>query len=235
MADERRLLAVSTGSGSQVHLWGDAVLYEPPVQYGHRYSYTPRITQPGRIFAMSIVGPEQAIRAIAAGCALEHLHERTTLRFRGHTGDEISARWGPGWSCRAQQITQGAMHLVAMPKVTVAKDVVGEVDEHLIIPNGDLGRALYERLLLAYSTPLLPLDMPGQPPHERAASYEWCAVITAAILQDETCWTELQSHPDQPDKTWHGAGLLRMPNEELDGLVGALVRSRHLTIPEKAA
>lgn len=229
-----RLLRVATGSGSQVQVWADAVLYEPAAQYGYRYRYTPRITQPGRIFAMSIIGPEQAIRAVAAGCALEHLHERTSLKFRGHTGDEISARWGPSWSCRAQQITQGAMHMVAMPKVTVAKDVVGETDEHLIIPSGDLGRAVYDRLLLAYSTPLLPLDMPGQPPHERMAAHEWCAVITAAILQDETYWTELQSHPDQPDKTWRGAGLLRMTNEELDGLVSELVRCRHLTIPEAA-
>jgi hypothetical protein len=185
---------------------------------------------------MSLIGPEQAIRAVASGSALEHLHERTTLKFRGHTGDEISGRWALDWTPRAQMVTDGAMHLIALPKVTVAREVVGEMKEHVIIPeNGDLARALYRRLLLSYSTPLIPLEVPGQPTHEHAASFEWLAVLTATILEDERYWTPLESHPDQPDKTWRGAGVLRMENNELDGLVKALIETRRLTIPEVAA
>ena len=233
---DQRLLSVMTGEGggSHLQLWADAVLYSPAVQYGRSYDFAPRITEPGRIFAMSIVGPEQAVRAVQSGCAQEKIYDRPILRFRGHTGHEIKGRWAGGWNCRAHHLTDGAMHMVAIPKVTVAREIVGEEVEHLIIPENDLARAVYERLMLAFSTPILPLSLPGQPTFEREASYEWCAVVTAAILEDEMYWKPLRIHPDQPDQTWTDAGILRMTDKTLDRLISALIKARRLTIPEAA-
>jgi hypothetical protein len=215
---------------SSIRVYADALLFAT-----ERTSYgTPRWRAPGRIYGMSLIGPEQSIRAIAAGCSLEKFYERTELSFVGTSG-RLNGRWSPRWHCEARMLTHGVMHMVALPAVSITKDVAsdnGQV-EHVIVPtHGDVEQAIYERLLIAYTTPLIPVGLPCQSDEEIAASERWRFVITSAIRSNTTWWQDLDSHEDQSDTTWGGAGLLKINEGELDKLVSTLVADRNLQIPE---
>jgi hypothetical protein len=238
------LLHVETASEnrSRVTCYADSVLYLPGQGSGSG-GYTSRYSEPAAVYAMSIIGPEQTLRAIAAGCAFAQKHERTLLEFRGPSGKVVRAKWGWSWSCRATRLAGSTMHMVAMPELTVADDLSGKEVEHVIIPKGkdgqpatreDLEAAIYNRLLLCYSTPLLPLGIPGQPPAEAEAARAWCRLLVEQIITDSAAWKPLRLHPEQHDRTWEHAGVLRIRPEALDKLVSGMVARRLLKIPEAA-
>lgn len=232
-----------TDGRSKVRAYADAILYLPPQSARHGGYSTARYTLPSRVFAMSLIGPEQSIRAIGAGCSVQPEYQRTEIEFRG-TNKVIKGRWAWRWGCRAVRLAGSMLHMVAMPEVTIAQDVSGKEPQHVIIAEPatpgaattelDLSRAVYQRLMLCYSTPLIPLDLPGQPEHERAAAQTWCRVLVEQVMADTSLWQQLRSHPDQTDKTWEHAGVLTMSQNHLDDLVGELMRKRMIKIPEAA-
>ena len=234
MTTKGTLLTVSTedheGNGyrrSNVKLFADAVAYVPERYGGDCF----------QIMAMSIIGPEQAIRAVGAGCALDNLYQRTLISFRGDDRI-IRGRWAWGWkNVEAKLITPGAMHLVVT--ATSMKEAKGEGPESIfVMPDGekdeDLYRAIYGVLEAKFSTPLIPCDLIGQPPEEKAAGEEWRKWICQKIVTDEDCWQPAMSHPAQPNRCWARAGILTMTDEILDGIVAKLVRSGRISIPQLA-
>lgn len=221
-------LTTNTEGRGKVLAHCDAVLYHDPEGY-YRTGGTPRFRAPRSIYAMSIIGPEQTIRAIAAGCALEEVHQRTELVFEGESGLRVSGRWAPAWGCQAKVLTHGIMHMVAMP--TQTHEGAERQNQVIIPPDGDTDRAIYQRLLTSFTTPLIPLGLPGQGIEEIAAAREWCSTITGLIQSKTDYWHPLDGHRDQDDTTWAGAGLLRITEIELDELVSGLVQRKRLTIP----
>lgn len=232
----RQLLAVKTlpPYGHEKHtsivVHADAILYEPH-QFG---SYTSRYTMPGALYAISMIGPEQAVRAVAAGCALD-THQRIRLNVIGPVGHSVVVRWADRWRCRAVRLTGSTMHLVALPEVTVA-GVVEDSQHHIIIAEGDnptindLQRAIYERLTLMYETPLIPLDQPGQSPNERRMAEAWCSILTEKIMASRS-FVRLKGHREQTNTSWSMAGRLNLGQGTLDAMVSNLVRSGGLPFP----
>lgn len=186
------------------------------------------------LHAMSIIGPEQQVRSIAAYCAMSSTTP-TRFRFTGPT-DIVDAQWRGPWRCRAV-VLHGAMHLVALPEVKVAANE-GEADQtHIIIAQQPTRRslceAIYRRLVACYSTPLIPVDQPGQPEAERKAGLIWQNVIVTALLGMKGC-SPLHVHTDQPGKSWSMAVRLRLGNQTLDDLVSQLCRNGILPFPSSA-
>lgn len=228
------LLTIDTVGGdrrSHVRVHSDAVLIEAIGSDG----YTPRYQSTANIRAMSIIGPEQSIRAIAAGCALDNAYARVELRIAG-PNRIINAKWAGPWSCRAQALARGVMHMVAIPTVSSLKELAEETLTQVCIgtDDADLRRVLYQRLLLCFPTPLIPLGMPGQPGAETAAAHLWCRHITNHIIGDRALWTPLVGHPDQTDTAWRWAGVLHASVADIDSAVCAMVQSGQLRIPEAA-
>lgn len=233
------------GSVASVRVYADAVLIDDPMLAYHRKRqgnyYTPRYRAPGTLYGMSIVGPEQSVRAIAAGCAQEKDFERPMLKFTGPGGEELRARWGSTWDPRARVLCSGVMHLVALPAFSITRDLqTDNVGTHVIIPKGndgkppaveDVYRAVYRRLLLAYTTPLCPIDLPGQPEAEAEIGEDWAMALGSRLVNDDDFWRPLESHADQPYEGWKGAGLLTLAEVQLDEIVGEFVRSGQLVIP----
>lgn len=233
---------------SRVRVHADAVLYYEPPRHNSlsRYGSYSSATEPARdIYAMSLIGPEQAIRAIAAGSSLEFKHQRTKLAFRGKNAT-VKGIWEGAWWCRAVRLTEGVVHLVAIPKVTTATDIAGEKERnHVIIPPvagiDALKRAVYHRLMQCYTTPLMPIDLPGQPESEANAAKVWIDAIWDKVNEKPphgymvAPYRPLSSHPDQPDRQWAHAGLLSLSQEALDSIVSNLVEQRRLPIPDVAA
>lgn len=227
------MLTIDTvGAGrSHVRVHSDAVLIE---SVGPD-SYTPRYQTATSIRAMSIIGPEQSIRAIAAGCALSNAYSRTELRIAGATR-VVNGKWAGPWICRAQALARGVMHLVAIPTVSTLKELAEETLTQVCIGTDatDLRRVLYQRLLLCFPTPLIPLGMPGQPASETAAGELWCQRLTGHIMADRSLWTPLVGHPDQKNKAWAHAGVLHATVAALDGAVCAMVQAGQIRVPEAA-
>lgn len=257
-----------------VRVYADAILHAPASQKGHQSGYsTSRYSQPSRIYAMSLIGSEQSLRAIAAGCALQddegHTHMRTKLEVRG-PNNVITGVWEGPWRCRAQVLVPGAMHMVAMPEVSVSREVVKTRDEttaHVIIPDrgrepvmesdflrlnpdkderaaimhavqANLRTAIYERLMLAYTTPLLPLNNPGMSEDDRFTAQHWRDVIVEQVIAEAAWWEFLKPHPDQSNaqcEHWLMGGVLTMHENDLDTLVCSLVQRGKIRIPAAPA
>lgn len=218
------LLNVASKGQSVLNVRGDALLYR-------RGDYH----NDSRIYAMSLVGNEQAIRAIASSCCLPAA-ERCELTFAspGVSGRSITGVWHGGWWCRAHLLTRGVLHLVSISPPSKGKDLEDQAIEHLVMPTPGMtiNESIYERLLAEYTTPLLPLGKPGQPEWEARIARQWMETITAEIIDDHAAWEPLRTHPAQEDQTWAGSGLLKMSEKSLDRLVSQLVRQRVLEIPE---
>jgi hypothetical protein len=237
MNNERHLLKVNTGrERSSIQIMADAVLYDPPTtsSYSGGYYSVPRNTDPASIYAMSLVGPEQAVRGVMSGCIMEKLYERVVIRFTGHTGDTFVGRWRPDtWNARGQLLGNGLMHAVCLPEEPKPRRADGAESVHLVLPNGHIEDTVYRTLMTAYSTPMIPLDLPGQPPAERDAGRGWRDAIASVVMsQESNYWQPLCSHPDQPDRRWDGAGLLRMTENQLDLLVSDMLKFGSIAIPE---
>lgn len=218
------LRVTASGAGhAHVKVWANAVAFVNPGHYQDRH----------QIMAMSLIGPEQAIRAIAAGCALEHDYTRVILSFEANKR-VITGRWDWSWpSVKALLLAPGALHLVAIGGSFTAKG--SKQAEHLVVPQDNtdesLTAAIYDALLANYSTPLIPCDRTGQPAFERLSGKLWRKWIVDAVTRDSSCWTPCIPHPEQVDLSWVRSGVLSMSQARLDEIVGGLVRSRRLTIP----
>lgn len=219
------LLHVESRGQSVVTVRGDALLYRSGRHYGDG----------NEIFAMSLVGNEQAIRAIATSCCLPQ-SERCEMTFTspGSTGRSVKGTWSGGWWCTAHLLTRGVLHLVAISPPQIGKDLEQKEAQHLIMPSPgmSIARSIYDRLLAEYTTPLLPLGKPGQPAWEAQAAEQWMEAISAEIMDDDSAWETLRLHPAQEDQTWAGSGLLKISEKSLDKLITQMVRRRMLTIPE---
>jgi hypothetical protein len=221
--------------------YADAVLYKPQEAYGH-----PDYHKAVGIYAFSIIGPEQAIRAIQSASSLKP-NERRPITFTGPDGrgKRVFGSYRGDWRARAQTLASGLMHMVAMPTVNLATAVEERGEdgqpkqkaalrpEHVVMPSGKrpITEDVYLRLMAAYTTPLLPLHQLGQTEAEQASAAHWCGEIAAAVMDNLNWWQPLWSHPDQRDRTWAGSGLLRITNDELDDLVSRMVRRRVIAIP----
>lgn len=212
-------------TGVRVH--ADAVLFTRP-DYG-------RVME---VHAMSLLGGEQSIRAIGAGCSAEHDAQRCTLDF--YSGETVlNGRWVGRWNHQSIRLTTGVMHMVAMPAVSATMDVAAEgtMSGHVVIaPSAEqLRREIYRRLLLAYSTPLLPIEMPGQSDEERRHAEIWAVRVVDAVMNlGAPTWRPLTLHPDSLDRTWEHAGVLSIGPEKLDKIVADLVKFGSINIPEAA-
>lgn len=216
---------------AMVRVYADAILYADCESTG---GYTARYNQPDPIYAMSIIGPEQAIRAIGAGCCNKETYRRMRLSVVGDGGRSVVGRWQGPWFTRAVMLTRGAMHMVAMPEVAGSK--LASTSDHVIIATtqtkDELRRELYRRLCLCYSTPLIHLDHGDD--EERKVAETWMRRLTDTIMQDGTKWARLKTHPDQTDRAWSMAGRLSLTQETLDDMVSRLVRNGSLPFPRRS-
>lgn len=196
-----------------VRCHAEAVLYE----YGNDHN---------KLHALSLIGPEQAVRAIAAGCCSREEKDRATLELRGpHT--TVRAKFVGKWRPMAKKVGQSYLHLVALPE-----------DSPAVIPENNtsfasLYKAIYAALLKRYTTPLIPFGITGQSSAEVECARKWCSVICAEIVSNTNHWGTLRGHPDQGFSDtipWANAGLLKITQENLDALVSKLVRTKKLDI-----
>lgn len=214
-----------------VRVYSDALMFRKAAA---AYDDGPAIHE---LMGMSIIGPEQSIRAIAAGCAL--VQGRTPLAFIGERRT-LQAMWAWKWNASAVQLAPGAMHLVAIAQtkdiMNTAKEPKKIGCEFVVIPPEPtpeaLERHIYDLLLTHFSTPLIPAGRPGQPEWEKIVGRVWRKWVVSTILRDPSQWTELLPHPEQPDKRWFRAGILTMRDEDLDKLVSGLVQRGRLIIPQ---
>lgn len=221
------LTVTTEGEGkASLALYADAIMVRPP-PYGDVFD----------LLGMSIIGPEQAIRAVAAGCAINDKDRRVVLRFQSGRGRIIRARWSWAWRVvQAVELVEGAMHMVAIAEespLSRKERVIGH--ETLIIPPGDgdedLESAIYDVLMEKYSTPIIPCDRPGQADWEQRAGLAWRKGITHAIVSDTDLWRPVLPHPEQPDRRWLRAAVLRLTDAALDTVISKLVKRKAITIP----
>jgi len=234
--NETKLLTVQAIGASEavLRVYADAVLYQNTSGGGGYTGHaTQRFHQGSRIFAMSLVGPEQALRAIGAGCCNEDPNKRTELEFSAAGMQSVTGKWAGAWNHRTQALTAGCLHMVALPAVTFTQTGEEKPIEHVIIPTDrereTLHRMIYERLLLAYTTPLIPLY--GV---EAEAGWSWCQTLVPFLMADSKFWCRLRSHPAQIDQSWASAGLLTLREKDLDSIVSEMVKRGRLVIPNKA-
>lgn len=200
------------------------------------------------IYAMSLIGSEQAIRAIAAASSDERTYNRAELVMTPHNAPYpvITARWGHSkWDARSVSIGHGYYHTVAIPRLTGVAAIAGEESEQvssasLVVPEkGDEGLetrtdlAIYRRLLLLYSTPLMPID--SCDPVERALARQWVRPICRAVRASVDNWQPLTTHPVITSSAWEGAGILSISESQLDKIVQTLVRNRQVPMAPTAA
>lgn len=197
---------------SDVVVFADAVMYRLDSR-----------SQEATILGLSMIGQEQALRAIAAGCADK---VRTPLEITGPSGRVVVGCWGWKWKCEALELLPGAVHMVA-----IAEDNPKE-HERLIVPpeNSDesLKAAMYDVLLSRYDTPLIPAGRPGQSPEEAKLGEIWRDRVTTVVAAKY--WRPLLPHPEQPDHSWQNAGVLTLQQATLDQIVSRMVKARQLPI-----
>lgn len=216
---------------ASLELYADAIMFRTSPKGGDIYD----------LLGMSIIAPEQAIRAVAAGCALEDPEKRTIITFTSSRGRQVRCRWAWSWRVlQALQLMQGSMHMVAVAdRHGIIEQLKGRVEkvvgyQTLVIPPGqteaDLEAAVYD-VLLQYSTPLIPCDRPGQPEWEQRAGLVWRREVVAGVLENPSMWARVMPHPEQPDRRWSMAGVLTITDASLDAVVSRLVRNGHIKIP----
>jgi hypothetical protein len=227
------LTVLTEGEGkAHVRAYADAVLFRN----------NPSNVNMHEILGMSVIGPEQSIRAIAAGCALKDPKRRVTLRFMDENGKRIvSGRWPWRWNVlQSMQLVEGAMHMVALADAfyeSIGPKNAQIVQSHrVIVPPentaASLEREIYRTLLAHYTTPLIPVEGDAQPAWEDKAGRAWRKAVVAEILSPANdLWTRLLPHPDQTYKGWELAGVLTLTDPKLDKLVSDLLRTRRITIP----
>lgn len=211
------LLEVTSSHSTKVMCYASAVLYEKGYYSG------------GNILAMSLIGPEQVMRAVAAACANPRVHERPVISFRGERR-VVQGKWDGKWTAKSQVLSPGAMHMVAMPEWSKS-DTMTSSHRHVIIPQapttGSLFDAVYDRLMTAYTTPLVPRMQHG--------GLEWRDVIVREIVRDSRRWRQLLTHPEQTDTAWSKCGVLTLTDLDLDRLTTGLVKNGTITVPERKA
>lgn len=194
-----------------------------------------------RIYAMSLIGQEQSIRVIS-GAIISAMNESTVQPVVVFSGPNttVRGRWSIGWYARTAVLAEPgqprAVHLVATPPDNVRSIATRDENAPQVIIAREpttlaLEEAIYRKLMLAYTTPIIPVDAPGQPTAESEAGRAWRKEIVAEILRSH--WIKLRTHPDQHGSKWGYAGLLNLTQAHLDALVSNLVRRKRLTIPSR--
>lgn len=203
------------------------------------------------VLGMSVMAPEQALKALQAQCATPKEEDRTTLYFEGkdESGKSvgIQAKWTWPWrSIQTTELLRDAWHMVAIADhrlqrekdigIAVKGDGQGKIvhDEHVIVPPEptvqSTREAIYQRLLDYYSAPLIPVGREGQPDWERAAAIQWRDALTTEIIGSKH-WTRLTPHPAQKYAGWTCAGVLSLTDADLDSMVSRLLKDRRLRVP----
>lgn len=195
-------------------LFVDAMLYE---EADYISDYTAH-----ELWAISVLGNEQVVRQFVASC-VDVPHSRPFLYVRG-PNKTVRCRYAPPkWWCRAKRVGASNMHLICMPPPVQHPDP--NVTTHLMIPRPGIptDHELYAMLLRRYTTPLVPIGVSGQPQEEAEIGEIWRNIVSANVRAKYT--TALRPHPEQPDQQWRTARLLKMKDEQLDELVGDLLRN----------
>jgi hypothetical protein len=189
---------------------------------------------PRSVYAMSILGPEQAVRAFAAGCSAEHEHSRHRILFRGKDA-EYTGVWQGRWRPSARQVAGTHLHLVSLHSDEEPDEYIKHPTYCVFAECGDsdaaIAEALYNRLIASYSTPLLPIGAPGQSDDEREAAETWRRVITSQIMADPALFVNALPHPEQLYEKWTRAGVLKISQETLDAMVKKLTQNGSLPFP----
>lgn len=230
-AQTQRLLDVRTVPGcmekmSHVRVLSDGVLLN---QAANDHAH---------VFAMSLAGPEEALRCVQAGCVMVNKEGQRGCKLDIVGGGYTlrNAVWGGVWDSKAVRLKDGPMHLLAwctsfQPQKGQRYPVVYPASND----ETDIATAIYTTLLNHHTTPLIPTGVPGQPEEEALVGEEWRSIVCAEIMHNRNWWQPLMPHPGQQGLDlpcdWWGAGLLRIEQVELDSLVSRLVRARHLKIP----
>lgn len=225
------MIEAITQDHSRVRVWCDAVLYEGVPRGVSRYASNHQ----EKIYAMSLVGQEQAVQAVIAGCAIDQMGQRTKLAFNGPRAT-ISGVWAPRLRVHGCVLAPHIVHAVVVPKLDLKNAGDDAVREQVVVPTPgeDIKAAIYRTIQQTHSTPLIPTEVHGQPAWEAAAGAAWRDRIAAEIIREHETWTPLHLHPDLTDQTWANAGLLSTSNAVIDELVTRLVREGELVIPEAA-
>lgn len=226
----KTLLEIRTSDGerSKLRAYADAVLLGA-AKYG----------RPRPLHAISMIGNEQIIRAIASGCAMAE-ERRITIEING-PNQKVTAKWDGKWNARAQLVSDGIVHAVALPHHNPSHlevtDNTAKTPRLTVISQttdrAEFRRLVYRRLAHAFTTPLIPLRSPGQPPEHTTAAETWAEVVCEALFGKQS-WRWLEPHPDQKSQGWGLSGILTITQEDLDKLVCGLVRVKKLVIPDGA-
>lgn len=248
MSEQLMMVEILRGGRASVSAYADAMAYHDSYASVRRVHDAEDRFGAASLYAMSIVGNEQAVRAIASACSLEKESQRPSLRFSVNGMESITVQWCGRWSCTAQNLGKSTLHLVAVPPFD-SHGIAGKGDKdtgdteqtHLVMPtigtagkDGDLERQIYRRLLTCFDTPLLPIDIPGQPDVEREAAAQWAIIVAKTIMEDTELWRPLRLHPSQPNRDWENSGLLMISPKRLDGLIGQLVSQGVLDFPGRS-
>lgn len=197
-------------------LYADEVLIKPAAMNARHVSDT-------AVYGLSLLGQEQLVRGFIARLRQNNQPTRLMLRI---TRNLVGTWTAPTFSNRARQLAsdqgQTVVHAVCTPTVESNTRGTGVGSgQHLVFcrERDDLWalrRAIYRRLLTAYSTPLMPLERENQSDAERSDSRTWCRVIADDIMARPEHWCMLRGHPDRPNKHWHTVGLITMTEKQLD-------------------
>lgn len=225
------LLKIVTQNNARVECYSDGVLMEKHEYLGWC------------LMAMSLIGPEEAVRSIAAGCRVTPGEgvERTVLGIMNPDGSGfITAKWMGDWQSSARVLSKGALHLAAhATSVCDDKGKQRKPVQRIIYPGAidqvSLYAALYQTCLLHYTTPLIPPGRPGQPKSEAEIGRQWQLAVGRALSMDADLVTMLQPHPGAKElgltDHWPNACVLSAQEEQLDELVRSMVRRGRITIP----
>lgn len=221
------------GNDKQAHvrLLGDGIATDTGSDWGH-------------LFAMSVTGPEEAIRAIHAGCAMRDREGKP-----GCIVDILGAgyalrclKWAGDFDCRVLRLKDGPIHMVAWSNQLKIPTSNGMKIYRVVYPETNSiahrDAAIYAALQQHYTTPLIPSGVTGQPPEEAAIGALWRDRICAAVAADQSYWYPLRRHPGADNlglpNHWAGCGVLKIEQPELDKIVCNMVKCGLIKIPAKA-
>jgi hypothetical protein len=191
--------------------------------------------------ALSIVGPEQSVKAIRHACGLS-LDRRPSLIIGNR--NPISVRWIYRAQAQSAKLAPGVMHCVMtatnIPLVTSYKrsDEEAASDAEmasLVFMHDGMSEkeAVYRALRQTRSTPLMPLDSLVEA--ESACASNWVRTIGSVICRkNQNTWRLATPHPELTDSRWR-AGLLKISTADLDKVVSTLMASGSLTFPSTEA
>lgn len=170
-----------------------------------------------RPLAMSVVGSEQAVRAIRAACCLGD-DRRPCLEIGG-----LSLQWTGKSKVSTCLLAPGVTHMIVVNQ----RDQDDPDGERVVFTHGqDFAECFYRALLTHRSTPIMPID--SQDPVERELVKTWIRRLVPMIRKNPQYWRAAKT-PAGVDGTWAG-GLLRIKSSDLDQIASTLVAGESLPL-----